>query len=380
MGKRAREFGAMPAVQRKSAATMRIQGAIAPALVLASVLCLAGCAHIGPRSIPVDRFDYSQSIAESWKRQTLLNIVKMRYMDLPVFVDVSSVVSGYSMETSGNIGGEVFDSSGGGQDNLAFGGRRTFTDRPTITYTPLTGEKFLRGLITPIDPKNIFAMIQSGYSADFILAVTVDSLNGVRNRRHVAGGAREADPAFVRALELIREMQAAGTVGLQVEEDKVKGSTGVFFFRPDSASPDISEKAAEVRRLLNMPADRERFTLVYSPIRAGDDQLAVGSRSMLQIMQTFSTFVSVPEEHLADQSAVPVPKATPAEERDMPSIKSSKKKPEYAFASVYYRDYWFWVDDRDWRSKRVFTAIMFFFSVTQGAGDERGPLITIPAQ
>ena len=57
----------------------------------------AGCQHYGPRSIVADRFPYNEAIATSWKEQTLLNIVKMRYMDTPFFVDVPQITSGYTI-------------------------------------------------------------------------------------------------------------------------------------------------------------------------------------------------------------------------------------------------------------------------------------------
>src|SRR5882672_4969102 len=177
-----------------------------------AITLFAGCTHLGPKTVAVDRFDYSAAIADSWKQQTLLNIVKLRYMDLPVFVDVASIVAGYSMESSASVGGQI---SGVNGNNLLLGASGKFTDRPTITYVPMTGEKFLRGLITPIDPKNIFFMLQAGYAADFILGLTVESLNGVRNRSTVGGAVRVADPEFLRVLELLREVQKAGAVGMR---------------------------------------------------------------------------------------------------------------------------------------------------------------------
>ncbi|MGC1386594.1 MAG: hypothetical protein WA807_01160 [Steroidobacteraceae bacterium] len=325
----------------------------------------------------MDRADYSAAIAESWKEQTLLNIVKLRYMDLPVFVDVSSIVAGYSLQSGVNIGGTESSAKAIQGNFLAAGAQAVYTDRPTITYVPMTGDKFLHGLITPLDPKNIFFMLQSGYAADFILALTVESLNGVRNRSVAAGAMREADPEFIRVLQLLREVQAAGAVGMRVEVDKAKSQTAILFFQREDVTPDIAEKSAEIRRLLKLPADGNTFALIYSPNRGGPGELAVNSRSLLQIMGAFASYVDVPEADLRSHSAVPsIGNASAQSVR----IYSGKDKPAGAYTAVHYRDYWFWIDDTDWKSKRALTAIMFFFTLGETGGNENLPLITIPAQ
>src|SRR5205823_12943560 len=104
---------------------------------------VTGCKSIGPGTVPRDRFEYSSSIGESWKRQTLLNIVKLRYLDPPIFVDVGQIIAGYSLETSFNAGGSLPESAALGGNTAMLGGSSRFTDRPTITYTPLTGNKFV---------------------------------------------------------------------------------------------------------------------------------------------------------------------------------------------------------------------------------------------
>lgn len=349
-------------------------------LLTAALFCtiaLAGCQSFGPHTLATDRFDYSSAIADSWKLQTLLNIVKLRYLDLPVFVDVASVVAGYSLQTGIGVAGMLSTGNAIHGNSISGSGQAVYTDRPTITYTPLTGQKFLRGLLTPIDPKNIFSMLQSGYAADFVLGLTVESLNGVRNRSASGGGTGEAEPEFVRVLQLMREVQLAGAVGMRLQEGKETGTTAVMFFRRENLSLEILDKLSEIRRLLKIPEDQHQFKLIYSSAAGRDGELAVGSRSMLQIMLAFASYVDVPESDTKEGRAVP---SLPSSDKDPVRIKCSNDKPAEAFAAVYYHNHWFWVDDRDWRSKRALSTIMFMFTMIEGSGDERLPMVTIPAQ
>ena len=339
---------------------------------------LTACAHLGPKTVSVDRYDYSTAIAESWKEQTLLNIVKIRYVDVPVFVDVASIVAGYSLQTGVNVGGTV-SSQGAIQGNYgSFGGQGIYTDRPTITYVPMTGDKFLRGLVTPIDPRNIFFMIQAGSPADFLLALTVESINGVRNRSTLGGQVRLADPDFVRAVTLLRDVQADGGVGMRVEDAAPEAGNAVLFFRREDLAPETKAKAEEIRRLFHLAPDQSKFALIYSPVRGADDQLAVNTRSMLQILQAFASYVEVPEKDLRENHAAPQFEREP--DHEVGRIRSGTSKPDDAFVAVRYRDSWFWVDQSDWQAKRALGSVILLFTMMESGGAEKLPLVTIPAQ
>lgn len=331
----------------------------------------------------MDRFDYNSAIAESWKQQTLLNIVKLRYMDLPVFVDVSSIVAGYSMETDIGAGGQFYPTAGNA-GYAAVTAKGTFTDRPTVTYTPMTGDRFLRGVLKPLEPKNIFSMVQSGYPADFVLGLTVESLNGLRNRTEHGGVVQEAQAEFGTVLRLLREVQLAGGVGLRVVESRLPDGEdeAELFFRSENVTPEVRDKTNEIRRLLHLPLERERFRLIFSPARGAATELAVNSRSMMQIMATFSTYVDVPEEHLAEHLTLPMFEHLPEEQRKGAPLRihSGKSKPAVSYAAVRYRDHWYWIDDDDWHSKRAVTSTMFFFTLEDASGGSHAPVVTIPAQ
>ena len=67
-------------------------------------MLLYGCAGFGPSTVSRDRFDYTEAISDSWKHQMLLNMIKIRYADAPIFMDVSSVISQYQIAGQVNLG------------------------------------------------------------------------------------------------------------------------------------------------------------------------------------------------------------------------------------------------------------------------------------
>src|SRR6266487_5422002 len=180
-----------------------------PCVVLLFPL-FTGCKSIGPGTVARDRLEYSSSISESWKRQTLLNIVKLRYLDPPIFVDVGQIVAGYSLETGLTAGGSLPETTSFGGNTATLGGSVRFTDRPTITYTPLTGNKFVKALMTPLPPDSVLFTVQSGYAADAVFFASVAAMNGLKNQESNIAGVSPPDADFLRALELLRKIQLSG--------------------------------------------------------------------------------------------------------------------------------------------------------------------------
>lgn len=103
---------------------------------------------------------------------------------------------------------------------------------------------------------------------------------------------------------------------------------------------------------------------------------------MLQIMIQLATQIDVPAEHVTEGRTVPSfsrPGANGGYSGQLIKINHGKRKSNYAFTAVKYRDYWFWIDDRDFKSKRTFAFLMVLFSLTETGGKEGLPLVTIPA-
>lgn len=345
------------------------------------ILFAVGCVHptIGPHSIQRDRTLYGTSLADSWKEQTLLNIVKMRYVDPPVFVDIGSIVSSYSLVQGASIAGTIIPKGG---SNLPFSGAGTFSNSPTITYTPLTGNAYIKGLLTPLSPTLVFSAIQNGTPADLLLLSSLQSINGLKNQQATWNGITPADPDFYRVLKLIHQIQNSGAVREYVKIDPNNQQTSILSLRAQDISPEIRANMRELRTLLHLNQEAAEFKLVYGSTSSSDTEIAVLTRSIVNLIVNMASEIEVPVDDATQHRVFPGFETNSGTTGIIPlmRIHSSKEKPSDAFVQAYYRHNWFWIDDRDLDSKRVFAQLLQLFTMADtGPKEETLPVVTIPA-
>jgi hypothetical protein len=352
-------------------------------LLLSLTLVQVGCRHVPKPSIVEDRLPYNQAIAESWKEQTLLNIVKLRYADPPFFVDVPQITSGYTYQKQTGMSGGIFPavsnlSSFGQQLGVTLNHQNIYQDRPTISYTPQTGAQFVRNLTNPINPGSILMLLQSGYPADVIFDLAVDSINGIRNRTVLGGEVREADPEFSRLVETLRLAQTNSHIGIRIQHEQGQSDSVVMFIQDQGGSDELVSRLAEVRSLLGLDPDKQEFRVVFGTAASNKTEIAMISRSAYRILLELASHVEVPPEHLATGIASPL-EEPPSGEIQPFQVLSGCVKPPGAFVSVSYEGHWFWIEKGDFHSKRTLNYLQIMLALADTGSRENLPVMTIQA-
>jgi len=149
-------------------------------LIAAALFLISGCAARGARRVPGDRFDYNGAIAQSTREQMLLNIVRSRYLEVPVFLTVSSVLTQYEYDSSIDLSG-ILEFGTGTTDRAIGSANLRFSERPTITYLPVEGQEFSAHLLSDIPAEIIFAAAQAGWPVDIFMRIAIQRLGATEN-------------------------------------------------------------------------------------------------------------------------------------------------------------------------------------------------------
>ena len=333
-------------------------------------ILFVSCTSIGPGRITKDQFDYNTSVGRGLQAQLLLNFVKMRYGDTPVFLEVTSIVNQYELESE--LGLTLIN---GVPNSQRLGATGTYTDKPTISYAPIKGEAFTRSLLTPIPTETIFSLIQAGWSADVVLEMAVRSINGVSN---TVGGYtinRQSEKQFQSLTGALRRIQLAGGVGLKVKKQDEQNLSLITF--KTAHTNEVEDDILFVRNLLEIDPSLQEIPLVFGSVRQSDQEMAMLTRSMLDIMSALAAYIMVPEIHAVEGRASG---NLPADAYRLIRVHNSKEPPDDAFVAVPYHDYWFWIADTDLESKHMLSVMVLLFSLVQtGNVSPVAPVLTIPA-
>src|SRR5215467_10694005 len=252
-----------------------------------------GCATgLGPQAVRSERPDYNRQIVRSNDAELLLNLVRLRYNDSMLFLGVGGVVAQYAYDASLNAGG----TAGGGNGSATLGTVLAYGEKPTITYTPLTGEEFAARLLAPIPLDSVMLFEQGGWSADRLLLLTVQRVNDVFNAPTAGGPTPSRKPdyeAFTDLAERLERLREAGLMGLNWEqkehETDVPGrNPRVWIHQPANPRSPLAADVAAVRRILGLEPGRNEFMLTSFPYNRQPSEIGMRCRSLLGMLYFLS--------------------------------------------------------------------------------------------
>jgi len=343
---------------------------------------LGGCTQVGPKLVQAGRNDYNKVLARSDQEEQLLNLVRLRYADNPLILDVSSVSTSFEWSQNVSAAGRAFDSAEL-DSGVGVSGDLVYREKPTVTYTPLGGADFVRNVMTPVPLDSFFLLGNSGWSIERLLRVMVNRMNGLSNARRASGPTPFEPPDyqdFKRAAKLFRAFQLSG---LTTAGYAKRGGDEIPMVRFEPGFWETAE-AKELAELIGLRPGQRFATLDTFSRRRRPDAVGLEMRSLSGIMFFLSHAVEVPKDDLeAGRVAITRQKdGRPFDWSDVLGdllvIKSSSEEPANAAWAMPYRGSWFYIDDSDIQSKYTFMLLTQLTAIQAGEIQRTAPVLTLP--
>lgn len=396
-------------------APMRVRrGWLRRLLALLAVGHLAACAQIGPDRMRASRLAYNEALQASEQREMLLNLVLLRHADTPEFLGINGISTQMTLEAAVGFGASIGEDGGADTSLYAPSGSATYSETPTITFTPQRDQAFSRQLFAPIEIDSVYLLSRYGWGIDLVLRLVAERINGVSNAlpQRVDGAPSQSDPAVFRDVaSRLRRLEAAGLlrVGVEQRSEPVSAplpadqlgpadivgavqagyrvqrraddhsyvllrSAHYYVLEVDPAAQD-SEDFRFVAARLGVPGDRPRYDIDPggSAGVAGAAALRVDTRSVLGVMAYLSAGVAVP-----DANAAPAGSGA-ASPRDLLTIRVADQPVDDAYLAAPYRGHWYFVDNDDVESRRTLALLTSLIRLSIDAGGAQNvPLLTLP--
>jgi hypothetical protein len=344
---------------------------------------LSGCgsvlgprATLGPGSIVRGRGLYNEVISETNNEQTLELIVRARYGEPLGLLSVSSVTANLRTTATGEAQFGIGPSSNykGNLTPLSVG--VAYEENPTISYAPVQGERYAKGILSPIGLDMLVLLLGVEHSPGHLLSVVIKQVNGLPNPT-------DGDPAraapFREAIALLSDLEEGGQATWTST-----GAEGFALVLHDYL-PAQRRAVSDLLHRLGLPESLAHGgRQIVLPVRlafgpATKPELHVQTRSVYDLIEIAAGCVAVPAEHAAAGIADPAP-ATAGPLREHFAIRSSRARPsEDTLVAVRHRGYWFYIAANDGPSKFVFRLLQTLIGMRLvEATPQTMPALTIP--
>ena len=384
-------------------------------LVIASASgALAACALHGPALTSVSHIAYNEAVQQGEQRELLLNLVRLRYLDRPEFLSISSISSQMQFEAQASLAGSFGTDQAASTRLYVPGASVGYTESPTVIFTPQASQEFMRAMVSPIALDSFYLLVSYGWSLDRLLRLIVEDVNGVHNvttRESMTAEDAESWEDFAQFVDAMQSLYARRIIEMGVVErwsavsdripsdrvsadDLLNAASKGYRFEYDAASGTYAlEQRAQhyvlrvapyavttpevlvLRTKLGLREGQSEYEIVSadSPQAPRGSVLVVRTRSVLGTMAFLSRGVAVPESD-------PLAAVLGASELGgMFRIVSSDEEPGDALATVPYRGRWFLIEASDLESRRTLGALLSLLRLEVGAGGTQNvPILTLP--
>jgi hypothetical protein len=373
---------------------------------------------------------YNEVVRDTNDEQLLINIVRLRYADSPIFIDLPNITSQVELASRGNyLGG--YGNQVRGPASLGFG-ELSLRDTPTLSYHPREGREIAKALLTPLS-SDLFIVVNGGANIEQLLLLALNDINDVSNAARattLVPRVPDDNALFVRAIRILASLRdrdatelAFGTgdesddssdpmpatsvegrdllnaardgyafrAAKKDEVTLVKREKGLYLrVRPPYVN---SPEMAELSRIFHLTPGLTKYRIrselteevnAKLPNPLENDTIYMNLRSVLQVMTFLSKGVCVPEEHVTSGIA-PVTLDQDGQPYDWTRVTAGnfivhaqKRRPRAAEVAVHYRGYWFYIALDDVNSRSALAILEIVFALQESDGRNAGPLLTLP--
>jgi hypothetical protein len=389
---------------------------------------VSGC--LGPKAVRYTRMRYNEVVRATNDEQLLMNIVRLRYADSPIFIDLPNITSQFEVAGRGNyLGGYGNQTKGPASLGL---GELSLRDTPTLSYHPREGREIAKALLTPLSSE-LFIVVNAGANLEQLLWLSVNDLNDVPNAPRattLVPRIPDDNARFLRGIRLMTALRDRDGTELELgtyEEtddssdpidrssvggrDLLNAAKDGYVYRADGGgqmtlrkrgkelylrirdpyvrSPEMEEVAqifglVPGKKLYRIKSELTAEAKQSDPDPLGSDTIYMNLRSVLQMMTFLSKGVCVPEEHVRTGIApmTPGPDGRPFDWTTVTtgnfSVRSQKHRPRESEVAVEYRGYWFYIAPDDVNSRAVLAILEILFALQESGDKAPGPLLTLP--